>query len=34
MALDYGVIVDSYKAGNGIFKANEYVNHIRKHNQN
>ena len=33
MALDYGVIVDSYKAGNGILKTNEYVNHIRKHNQ-
>ena len=33
MALDYGVIVASYHANNGTFKANEFVAHIHEHNQ-
>ena len=33
MALDHGVLINSYKADNGIFKANEFVSHIREHNQ-
>ena len=33
MALDHGVLINSYRADNGIFKANEFVSHIREHNQ-
>ena len=33
MALSHGVLVDSYLAENGVFKANAFVNHIREHNQ-
>ena len=33
LSLDHGVIVDSYKADNGVFKANQFVTHIRDHNQ-
>ena len=33
LALDFGVMIDLYKADNGIFKANAFVNHIREHNQ-
>ena len=34
MALDCGVLINSYRADNGVFKANEFVAHIREHNQN
>jgi len=33
ISLDYGVIVASYHADNSTFKANEFVDHIREHNQ-
>lgn len=33
LALDYGVLVDSYKADNGVFKSNAFVSHIREHTQ-
>ena len=33
LALDHGVIVSSYHADNGTFKANAFVSHIREHNQ-
>ena len=33
IALDCGVLINSYCAGNGVFKANEFVAHIREHNQ-
>ena len=33
MALDFGVLINSYKADNGVFKANAFVSHIREHNQ-
>ena len=33
LALDHGVIINSYKADNGVFKANQFVTHIREHNQ-
>ena len=33
LALDHGVIVATYHADNGTFKANEFVSHIRDHNQ-
>ena len=32
LALDYGVLVNSYKADNGVFKDNQFVSHIREHN--
>ena len=33
LALDYGVLVDSYLADNGVFKANAFVQHINQHGQ-
>ena len=33
LALNHGVLVESYLADNGIFKANAFVSHIREHNQ-
>lgn len=33
LALDSGILVDSYLADNGVFKANAFVSHIRDHNQ-
>ena len=33
MALDHGVLINEYRADNGIFKANEFVAHIRERNQ-
>ena len=33
MALDHGVIIESYLADNGVFKANAFVGHIRAHDQ-
>ena len=33
LALDYGVLINSYKADNGVFKANHFVSHIQEHNQ-
>ena len=33
LALDHGVIIQSYHADNGTFKANAFVGHIREHNQ-
>ena len=32
-SLDHGVLVDSYLADNGVFKANAFVQHIHTHNQ-
>ena len=32
-ALNHGVLVDSYLADNGVFKANAFVQHIHTHNQ-
>ena len=31
--LDHGIMVDTYLADNGVFKANELINHIRQHAQ-
>jgi hypothetical protein len=33
MCLDHGIFVDQYRADNGIFKANSFVQHIREKNQ-
>ena len=33
LALDCGVITENYLAGNGVFKANAFVCHLREHNQ-
>ena len=33
LALYHGVLIDSYKDGDGIFKSNTFVYHIREHNQ-
>ena len=33
LALDHGVLINSYRADNGIFRANEFVSHIRELNQ-
>ena len=33
LALDNGILIDSYMADYGIFKANAFVSHIREHNQ-
>ena len=33
MTFDCGVLINSYRADNGVFKANEFVAHIREHNQ-
>ena len=33
LALDNGVIVTNYMADNGLFKANQFVSHLREHNQ-
>ena len=33
LSLDHGVLIDSYMADNGVFKANAFVQHIRTHNQ-
>ena len=33
MALDHGILINSYKPDNGFFKANECVSHIREPNQ-
>ena len=33
LALDNGVIVESYHANNGVFKVNAFVSHIWEHNQ-
>ena len=33
LSMDHGVLVDSYKADNGVFKSNAFVAHIREHNQ-
>jgi hypothetical protein len=33
LAMNFGVLVDSYVADNGVFKANAFVTHIRDHNQ-
>ena len=32
-SLDYGVLIDSYLADNGVFKANKFVSEIRERNQ-
>ena len=31
--LDHGIMVDTYLADNGVFKANAFINHIRDHAQ-
>ena len=31
--LDHGIMVDTYLADNGVFKANAFINHIREHAQ-
>ena len=33
MCLDHGIFVDQYRADNGVFKANSFVQHIREKNQ-
>ena len=33
VALDHGVLIDSYKAGNRVFKSNAFVSRIQEHNQ-
>ena len=33
LALDHGVLINSYRADNGVFRANEFVAHIREQNQ-
>ena len=33
LCLDYGIMVDTYLADNGVFKANKFVQHIHDHNQ-
>ena len=33
LCLDHGVIVDTYLANNGVFKANTFVQHILEHSQ-
>ena len=33
LSLDNGILIDSYLADNGVFKANAFVTHIRDHNQ-
>ena len=33
MALDFGVLTNSYKADNGVFKANVFFSRIREHSQ-
>ena len=33
LALDHGVLINSYRADNGVFRANEFVSHIRELNQ-
>lgn len=32
LALDHRVLVDSYKADNGMFEFNTFMTHIRDHN--
>ena len=33
LSLDHGILVNSYKAANDVFKVNQFVSHIREHNQ-
>ena len=33
MSLDHGIMVNTYIADNGVFKANNVFHHIREHNQ-
>ena len=33
LAFDHGVVVDQYKADNGVFKARKFVAHVRERNQ-
>ena len=33
MVLEHGVLINCYKADNGVFKANIFGSHIREHNQ-
>ena len=33
LSLDHGVLINVYKVENGVFKANNFVSHIREHNQ-
>ena len=33
VALDHGVLINSYKADNGVFKSDIFVSHIREYNQ-
>ena len=33
MSLDYGGLISSYTADNGVFKTNKFMSHIREHNQ-
>ena len=29
--IDHGIMIDTYHADNGVFKANAFINHIRDH---
>ena len=33
LTLEHGVVIENYLAGNGIFKASAFVQHLREHNQ-